>query len=963
VPSVSWAKSSPAGYSPLWLHISDTGRIAKLYYEDQFSPNLKAQLDTAFDGHGREVVTFLAAVHDIGKCSVGFQLKDRALAARVFDVSKYSGIDPKGYRHELAGEVLLQQYLESKGFSRKEAESWAAVVGAHHGTPPTTTKLRDYSKGRKAKTLLYGARSELVQEQQYLLQYAEEVVQFNPATLKVTHRLLPGTLTADVLAAVVVCDWVASTEQYAPLLGKCEGQKTALTPTPEETALFTDPKALDSRAKTAYQRANLPERPDFSHSPEEYSKDLEGAFRRRCGYSPRPAQREVILKALETPKDNTPVFLYTAPMGSGKTEGALAAAEVLAGRFGRSGVVWALPTKATTNAMYARVRDFYTSALGERAQVTGQEPEPQGKERGPQDPTHLAQAESLKAAPRVFLGHEDNWLNTEYTENLTRSAYTKPRLKTLHHFDVCTIDQLLRATVVGKHVELAMRAFKEKVVVVDEVAALDEVSLSLLGALASWGCPVALLTAACPPPLYARLRGVFPALETVPSGPSARPCPPVLVRPRPGVETSSVRPCAPASVGGVVAVLRGTVGRAQATYKTLRERNPEGKTVLLHSRFTAEDRAEKEKYLLAALGKNPSDPEQPNPNRPEQLTVVATQVLEQSLDIDFDCMVTDVAPVEALLQRVGRLHRHRGNDPMRPRVFRTPRAVVEGYSFKEDSGEVDFGDLEWVYGKADLLDTLDSLEERSRRGSQTPASEFECASQDPASEPGCASQDPASEFECASQDPASEFECASQDPASEPGFTLTLPKDIAALLQETYTPDKGTLARRSRLPGYSEAHEENQCHDAELSERAAMCMLKPLAETDTLVNWFTEDTEAKVRDIVDTVQVLVLTKEEIHSLEQRLDTPLSYKEVKYYRGKLLRLPVKFNHAFAGIHGAAKTAERMRELHSSVNRLFESSGVLRGYPVICCSESVGAFDVTYDAEVGLVATRKGECCVE
>ena len=944
MPSVSWAKSSPAGYSPLWLHISDTGRIAKLYYEDQFSGSLKQSLDAAFDGHGREVVAFLAAVHDIGKCSVGFQLKDRALAARVFDVSKYSDFDPKGYRHELAGEILLQQYLEGKGFSRKEAESWAAVVGAHHGTPPTTAKLREYSKGRKAKTLLYGARSELVKEQQYLLQYAEEVAQFDPETLKATHRMLPGTLAADVLAAVVVCDWVASTEEYAPLLGKCEGQKTAFTPTPEETALFTDPKALDSRAKTAYQRANLPERPDFSHSPEEYSKDLEGAFRRRCGYSPRPAQREVILKALETPKDNTPVFLYTAPMGSGKTEGALAAAEVLAGRFGRSGVVWALPTKATTNAMYARVRDFYTSALGENAQVTGQEPEPQGKERGPQDPAHLAQAESLKAAPRVFLGHEDSWLNTEYTENLTRSAYTKPRLKTLHHFDVCTIDQLLRATVVGKHVELAMHAFKEKVIVVDEVAALDEVSLSLLGALASWGCPVALLTAACPPPLYARLRALFPRLETVPSGPSARPCPPVLVRPRPGVETASVRPYAPASVGGVggvVAVLHGTVGRAQATYKTLRERNPEGKTVLLHSRFTAEDRAEKEEYLLAALGKNPSDPEQPNPNRPEQLTVVATQVLEQSLDIDFDFMVTDVAPVEALLQRIGRLHRHRGNDLTRPRVFRTPRVVVEGYSFKEDSGEADFGDLEWVYGKADLLDTLDSLRERSRRGSQTPASEFECAS----------------------QDPVREFECAPQDPASEPGFPLTLPKDIAALLQETYTPDKGTLARRSRLPGYSEAHEENQCHDAELNERAAMCMLKPLAETDTLVNWFTEDTEAKVRDIVDTVQVLVLTREEIHSLEQRLDTPLSYKEVKYYRGKLLRLPVKFNHAFAGIHGAAKTAERMRELHSSVNRLFESSGVLRGYPVICCSESVGAFDVTYDAEVGLVVTRKGECCVE
>lgn len=314
MPSVSWAKSSPAGYSPLWLHISDTGRIAKLYYEDQFSESLKQSLDAAFEGHGREVVAFLAAVHDIGKCSVGFQLKDRTLAARVFDVSKYSDFDPKGYRHELAGEILLQQYLESKGFSRKEAESWSAVVGAHHGTPPTTAKLREYSKGRKAKTLLYGAQGELVQEQQYLLQYAEGVAQFDPGTLKATHRMLPGTLAADVLAAVVVCDWVASTEEYAPLLGKCEELEATTEVTPEETALFADPKALDSRAKTAYQRANLPKCPDFSHSAEEFSKDLEGAFHRRCGYSPRPSQKEVVLKALEASQDEPPVLLYTAPM-------------------------------------------------------------------------------------------------------------------------------------------------------------------------------------------------------------------------------------------------------------------------------------------------------------------------------------------------------------------------------------------------------------------------------------------------------------------------------------------------------------------------------------------------------------------------------------------------------------------------------------------------------------------------
>lgn len=116
-----------------------------------------------------------------------------------------------------------------------------------------------------------------------------------------------------MLAAVVVCDWVASTEEYAPLLGKCEELEGTTEVTSEETSLFTDPKALDSRAKTAYQRANLPKCPDFSHSAEEFSKDLEEAFRRRCGYSPRPSQKEVVLKALEASQDEPPsVAVYCA---------------------------------------------------------------------------------------------------------------------------------------------------------------------------------------------------------------------------------------------------------------------------------------------------------------------------------------------------------------------------------------------------------------------------------------------------------------------------------------------------------------------------------------------------------------------------------------------------------------------------------------------------------------------------
>ncbi len=99
-------------------------------------------------------------------------------------------------------------------------------------------------------------------------------------------------------------------------------------------------------------------------------------------------------------------------------------------------------------------------------------------------------------------------------------------------------------------------------------------------------------------------------------------------------------------------MLRDTVRRAQETYLLLRERlGGEGARIkLVHSRFIGADRLKNDAELLELLGPH-------SPSRPEKLIVVGTQVMEQSLDIDFDIMVTDIAPIDLLLQRMGRLHR------------------------------------------------------------------------------------------------------------------------------------------------------------------------------------------------------------------------------------------------------------------------------------------------------------------
>ena len=86
----------------------------------------------------------------------------------------------------------------------------------------------------------------------------------------------------------------------------------------------------------------------------------------------------------------------------------------------------------------------------------------------------------------------------------------------------------------------------------------------------------------------------------------------------------------------------------------LRKRFANEEVLVIHAQYLMPDRAERERHLIELLGKK----SKAGAGRPERLIVVGTQVLEQSLDIDFDYLVTDLCPMDLLLQRIGRLHRH-----------------------------------------------------------------------------------------------------------------------------------------------------------------------------------------------------------------------------------------------------------------------------------------------------------------
>ena len=245
-------------------------------------------------------------------------------------------------------------------------------------------------------------------------------------------------------------------------------------------------------------------------------------------------------------------------------------------------------------------------------------------------------------------------------------------------------------------------ALGRKVVVFDEIHAYDaymnRVILHLLRWLRVLGAKVILLSATLPDTLRRELLTAYGATEPayeadyapypqilhacagteaqrfVPTPAKAGPEPKCIeVRPEATSDATSAgvaHVLALAKQGGCVAWIRNTVREAQKAYRQLASQ-ADAEVVLLHARFTRADRNRIEERLVARLGKD-ADLKHP---RPDRLIVVATQVIEQSVDLDFDAMVSDLAPADLLLQRAGRLHRHRRPSSVR-HGHQTPNLIV-----------------------------------------------------------------------------------------------------------------------------------------------------------------------------------------------------------------------------------------------------------------------------------------------
>jgi CRISPR-associated endonuclease/helicase Cas3 len=405
------------------------------------------------------------------------------------------------------------------------------------------------------------------------------------------------------------------------------------------------------------------------------------------GFVPKAAQIKLIAAA------NQPgVYVFEAPMGLGKTEAALYAAYQLLEKKLATGIYFALPTQLTSDKIHERVNAFLTRILDDSS-----------------------------SHKKALLVHGNAWLKRfEMGEegNPGGAWFSQGKRGILAPFAVGTIDQALMAVMNVKHGFVRTFGLAGKVVVLDEVHSYDSftgtILDSLVKALRQLHCTVIILSATLTQERRAKLLGITPCLTSYPlitAQPNMGYLSEIDVDELPDVSVTIVHQqesnaieeaLRRAEEGQQVIWIENTVKEAQDIYKKLSART-DGMSVacgLLHSRFTKVDRADNEETWVKRFGKNGSA------TRGQQGRIlVGTQVLEQSLDIDADFLITRIAPTDMLLQRLGRLWRHVD-------TMRTPSAKHEAWILSPElakaiiSPELAYGSTSKVYSPYVLCRSL-----------------------------------------------------------------------------------------------------------------------------------------------------------------------------------------------------------------------------------------------------------------
>lgn len=654
-------KVYPRDAHPVACHLLDVANVAHVLWTDCLAASVRTRWAAALglsEEDAARWIAFWAGCHDIGKACPGFQKLDCAKNAhRVLDNVGLTVGCPTTTRHDHVSAYVLRSVFQSHEvpwppIDLQFANALAAVIGGHHGVIPTSM---EYGKTSFNNSQLGNAKwSDLRCE--ILTRLAEAVdVGNRPAPVQPTGSNCGFYL---VLAGLIsVADWIGSNQKFFKPVGIEIDWNEYCERSAEQAQL-----AVESLGWTGWQ-------PDRTSA---------GDFRSIFPQHPQPRPLQEAVECVVNSLSGPAMLIVEAPMGEGKTEAALYAADRHTHERGGRGMYVALPTTATSNGMFNRVTEYL-------------------------------QRRYKHGRTNVQLLHGRTFLSSEY-EDLRLAAIAEDQEEVdgrvvaeewfakdkkqgmLAPFAVGTIDQALLSVLQTRFGFVRLFGLAGKTVILDEVHAYDAYTSTIMGRMLAWlgalGCPVVLLSATLPRETrrrliaeylhfdpdhaidvsveddatnYPRMTTADPVTKSVAvetfEADQNRKLTIKLHRIRP--ETFADRLVDALTNGGndpaagTAAVVCNTVGRAQELFQELSAKlEPEITVELFHARFPLGERQRIEDAVLETYGKGHTDSIRP------ARVLVATQVIEQSLDLDFDLMATEYAPIDLILQRVGRMHRH-----------------------------------------------------------------------------------------------------------------------------------------------------------------------------------------------------------------------------------------------------------------------------------------------------------------
>ncbi len=630
-----WAKKEEKGglfkWLPLKQHLEDTKNVICCLWEHYLSLGQKNfiinslsfnSVDLSGEEIAKNLSIFLALTHDLHKCSPAFQTMPGYNNSRDLDDYLIERLESNGF-YDLK---IFDRASANKSHHALGSEcllSWygvgddvASIVGAHHGKPIDSKRIIDIQKSSYASNYFqYEDEENEVHKKWDEEQRKNFKYAMDEAEFKSIEDIPKISQEGAFLLSglLIMADWISSNEHYFP-----------------------------------------------NEIQEKFVDAISGA-------------KEPGLIILE------------APMGIGKTEASLVAVEELIYKTNRSGLFFGLPTQATSNGMFTRVEDWLESL-----------------------------SRDLESNASIRLAHSKASLNDNYTslaknvdpENEEGSViinewFSGRKQTALDDFIIGTVDQFLLLALKQKHLALRHLGFTKKVVVIDEVHAYDTYMMQYLKEALRWmgayKVPVIILSATLPKKRRLELvenymRGGGLKWKEVKKPKEVLSTAYPLITYTDGDEIkfqNNFRKIANKEIKviredkenllnllkqlyekeGVIGVILNTVKDAQELARECERLFGSDSVELLHSNYIARHRVERENLLLSLVSKNAK--------RPKRKIIIGTQVIEQSLDLDFDVMISDLCPIDLLIQRVGRLQRH---DIDRSQFYKVPRLYVLGTS-------------------------------------------------------------------------------------------------------------------------------------------------------------------------------------------------------------------------------------------------------------------------------------------